>query len=284
MARIRTIKPEFWTSEQVMECSTTARLLFIGLWNFCDDAGRHPFSAKTLKAEVFPGDDISSDDVLSLLEELESNGLIERYEAAGRQYLQVTGWRHQKIEKPNFKHPEPEIRQQVGDKSSNESQSSRRSVVERSTPEGKGMEGNGYGVNLSLPPSGSKPKRSTRLNPDWTLPDDWRRWTIDNIDGSTASQIDEQEAQFRDYWLAKSGQSATKADWQATWRTWCRNAVGYGKLGGAPPAASKPTVVWWATDQSIEAKGRELGMTPRPGESWQQFKGRIESEIQRRAA
>lgn len=34
MARIRTIKPEFWTSEQVMGCAPLARLLFIGLWNF----------------------------------------------------------------------------------------------------------------------------------------------------------------------------------------------------------------------------------------------------------
>ena len=42
MARIRTIKPEFWTSEQVVDCSPTARLLFIGLWNFCDDGGVHP--------------------------------------------------------------------------------------------------------------------------------------------------------------------------------------------------------------------------------------------------
>jgi len=42
MARIRTIKPEFWVSEQVGECSPNARLLFIGMWNFCDDRGVHP--------------------------------------------------------------------------------------------------------------------------------------------------------------------------------------------------------------------------------------------------
>ncbi len=42
MARIRSIKTEFWTAEQVMECSPIARLLFIGMWNFCDDGGNHP--------------------------------------------------------------------------------------------------------------------------------------------------------------------------------------------------------------------------------------------------
>ena len=32
MARIRTVKPEFWTDEKVVECSIPARLLFIGLF------------------------------------------------------------------------------------------------------------------------------------------------------------------------------------------------------------------------------------------------------------
>ena len=105
MARIRTIKPEFWTSEQVMECSPLARLLFIGVWNFCDDAGNHPLSSKTLKALVFPGDDITSAKVGELLVELSSNGLIDLYEVSGKEYLHVNGWKHQKIDRPTIKHP-----------------------------------------------------------------------------------------------------------------------------------------------------------------------------------
>ena len=105
MARIRTIKPEFWTSEQVMECSPLARLLFIGVWNFCDDAGNHPLSSKTLKALVFPGDDITSAKVGELLAELSTNGLIDLYEVSGKEYLHVNGWKHQKIDRPTIKHP-----------------------------------------------------------------------------------------------------------------------------------------------------------------------------------
>ncbi|MEE3636512.1 DnaT-like ssDNA-binding domain-containing protein [Pseudomonas sp. AL 58] len=105
MARIRTIKPEFWTSEQVMECSALARLLFIGVWNFCDDAGNHPLSPKTLKALVFPGDDITASQVESLLAELLSNDLISIYEHSSKQYLHVNGWHHQKIDRPTIKHP-----------------------------------------------------------------------------------------------------------------------------------------------------------------------------------
>lgn len=105
MARIRTIKPEFWTSEQVMECSPLARLLFIGIWNFCDDAGNHPASAITIKALVFPGDAVASDDIRRMLEELSASGLLSFYSASGKQYLHVNGWAHQKIDRPTVKFP-----------------------------------------------------------------------------------------------------------------------------------------------------------------------------------
>ncbi|CFB63134.1 hypothetical protein [Pandoraea apista] len=108
MARIRSTKPEFWTSEQVMELSRDARLLFIGMWNFCDDAGIHPASPKRLKAEVFPADDLTSLDIRRLVDELVSIGLVEEYEVDGEAFWIVTGWHHQKIEKPTYTHPRPD--------------------------------------------------------------------------------------------------------------------------------------------------------------------------------
>jgi len=137
MARIRTVKPEFWSSEQVMECSPMARLMFIGLWNFCDDAGNHVASAKTIKAEIFPGDDISSADVQRMLDELSSNSLIAFYTNDSKDYLHVTGWKkHQKIDKPTYKHPPY-------------SDDARRGLDESSPPEGNGREGNGEEEKLS---------------------------------------------------------------------------------------------------------------------------------------
>lgn len=108
MARIRTIKPEFWTGEQVMECSPNARLLFIGLWNFCDDHGRHPLSPKQVKALVFPADPFTTDEVAGMFGELSANGLIRTYSVDGKEYFEVTGWHHQKIDKPQKpKYPAP---------------------------------------------------------------------------------------------------------------------------------------------------------------------------------
>ena len=105
MARIRSIKPEFWTSEQVVNCSRDARLLFIGMWNFCDDAGRHKASYARLKMEVLAGDSVEHSEIAVWVRELLENKLIEEYEVDGEKYWEVTGWRHQRIDQPNVKHP-----------------------------------------------------------------------------------------------------------------------------------------------------------------------------------
>lgn len=108
MARIRSIKPEFWTSEQVMECSLNARLMFIGMWNFADDCGRLPFSPKSIKAQLFPSDDLSLDTIRGMIQELSTNGLLLTYAIDGKEYLEITGWSHQRIDKPQKpKYPAP---------------------------------------------------------------------------------------------------------------------------------------------------------------------------------
>ena len=40
---------------------------------------------------------------------------------------------------------------------------------------------------------------------------------------------------------------------------------------GAPP--------WWMSDSGIQKKGEEIGLQPKAGESWQQFKGRINAKL-----
>lgn len=157
MARIRTIKPEFWTSEQITECSPNARLLFIGLLNFCDDSGVHPESVKRLKMEVLPSDDFTTADVTGMVEELLSAGLLELYSVADKSYWRVTGWRHQKIDQPTFKHPLPDglIPTNVRRTDAESSPNVRRTVGERSMSihPGKGEEGKGKekGIGADAP-------------------------------------------------------------------------------------------------------------------------------------
>ena len=172
MARYRTIKPEFWTAAQVMECSLEARLLFIGMWNFCDDGGNHPASPKTLKAEVFPTDNFSAETIADLIGELIRNDLLIEYEVDGKRYWHVTGWHHQKIDQPTFKHPcpdgsipkgpakrrrqnsanyhnapsepSPNVRGVFAEQSPN----ARGTLAESSPPEGKGVEKKGVDVGV----------------------------------------------------------------------------------------------------------------------------------------
>lgn len=58
MARIRTIKPEFFTSEDIVELSAFARLLYISTWCEADREGRFVWKPKTFKIRYFPADDI----------------------------------------------------------------------------------------------------------------------------------------------------------------------------------------------------------------------------------
>lgn len=56
--------------------------------------------------------------------------------------------------------------------------------------------------------------------------------------------------------------------------------------GNAPnaPAKVKGSPPWWASEAGIKAEGNRLGMTPRPGEDWNQFKGRINEKLAERGA
>ena len=98
MARIRTIKPEFWTDETVVELDFGDRLLFIGLWNFADDQGFLPLRPKRIKMQVFPGDDY---DVLAGLRRLHESSLVALYASPEGLLLHIRNWkRHQKISNP----------------------------------------------------------------------------------------------------------------------------------------------------------------------------------------
>ena len=212
MARIRSIKPSFWTSEQVMECSRNGRLLFIGLWNFCDDAGRHRASCRQLKAEVFPGDDdVTVVTVHDWIEELIGANLIIEYQVDSERYWQVTGWAHQKINKPQAAHYPGPIRDESGNIQGIVTE---RSPQDRIGSDRKGEEGRGS--------KGRGTARGTRLPNDWELPSDWESWAREHGNGL---DIGLEAAKFRDYWVAKSGAQAAKVDWQATWRNWIRTAL-----------------------------------------------------------
>jgi hypothetical protein len=123
------------------------------MWTFADDRGVHPASSKTLKAEVFPSDDLTSDEVAGLVREMHDQSLVETFEANGKFFWHVTGWdRHQRIDRPTYKHPAPPSSTNGQPTFDEHSTSPRRAIDEHSTPEGKGKEGKG--METKCTPSG----------------------------------------------------------------------------------------------------------------------------------
>jgi hypothetical protein len=114
------------------------------MWCFCDDGGVHPASAARLKMEVFPADAIAIEAVRALAQELIDQALLEEFEVDGKGYWRVTGWHHQRIEKPTYSYPRS---QEFGEASAStrrllydQAATSRREVAEPPPPESKGDE------------------------------------------------------------------------------------------------------------------------------------------------
>lgn len=76
MARIRTIKPEFFTSEDIVSLQPLARLLYIAIWCEADKAGRLAWKPRTFKMRYLPADDC---DIEALCDEIVSAGLVKLY-------------------------------------------------------------------------------------------------------------------------------------------------------------------------------------------------------------
>lgn len=94
MARARTLKPNFFASEQLAACSHLARLLFAGLWCIADREGKLLDRPTRIKAELFPYEPVP--DVESQLAELAREGLILRYVVGAQRLIKVLEFvRHQ---------------------------------------------------------------------------------------------------------------------------------------------------------------------------------------------
>jgi hypothetical protein len=107
MARIRTVKPEFWSDEKLSPLPPIDRLVFLGLICMADDAGRLLDNAKVIDAFVFPN---SLDSAAPSVERLVLLGRVLRGRtSSGQAVLQIANWSHQKIDKPNLSSALPPI-------------------------------------------------------------------------------------------------------------------------------------------------------------------------------
>ena len=277
--RIRTIKPEFWRSEDIAALSIEDRLLFIGLWSYVDDNGVGRDEPQLIQCDLYPLDTFTEASVRTHggLMRLSQQGLITRFEGPdGRRYLQINSWdKHQKINRP----AKPRFPQYNAENCTltEGSLSPHCTLTEASLPEqGTGNREQGTGKHTLLGPSHeteaaesasaetqtvsadaapatantSKPSKSSKAR-GTRIPDGWQPdqaladWTRANAPAAaTVLELD----RFRDYWTAQPGAKGRKTDWAATWRNWarrCQEQAHQPTRGPAPRATTDDRVNGW---------------------------------------
>jgi len=95
MARIRSIKPDFFRDDKISKLSHEAALFFVGMWCFASDQGVITSDARALSL-LMPT--FRPQVIKHILRSLFREGLIGVSEDA--QLVLVLGWKHQKIDKP----------------------------------------------------------------------------------------------------------------------------------------------------------------------------------------
>lgn len=111
MARIRTLKPEFWQDEKLCPLPDAHRLLFLFLVSSADDMGRLLDKPIKIEADMFDGEQDRSRDIREGLANLSRIGRIRRGKtASGQRIIEIVNWaKHQRVDHPNVKGSFPEI-------------------------------------------------------------------------------------------------------------------------------------------------------------------------------
>ena len=216
--RIRSIRPEFWSSEDIAAMDWTTRLVFIGLWSYVDDNGVGRDVEKLIVADLFPLEDDPRDTLATVsrsLARLSEGGQITRYTLEGKPYLYVNAWsKHQRIDKAaKSRYPLPtsdntEPRETVATPSRD---------LREGSPLGEG-EKRRRGEGEKHSPTESVPRKRGAHQ----IPDDWEpKPEHRQLAAERGVDIELEIAKVRDW---SKGGNNRRLDWDAVVRNWLRNA------------------------------------------------------------
>lgn len=222
MPKIRGIKPDYWTDEDIVELSLPARLLFIGLWNLACDNGHLSDKPKQIKMRLLPADDV---DVDELLDELAKNGRLERTQGT---ITVINFAKHQKphrrwwttcdlplCEVPDDAPPQGFNRGEGSSGATSQPEDNRGATVGHGrTTADVDCEGDGEGELKG------RAKRATAIPQGWK-PNDKHATLASEL----GIDLNIEALKFHDYAVANG---KTYKDWDAGFRTWLRNAVTFG--------------------------------------------------------
>jgi hypothetical protein len=249
MARIRTIKPEFFTSEDIVCMSPLARLFYVSLWCESDREGRMEWKPVTFKMRYLPGDDV---DINELAQELISRGLLVLYQAVDKCYAEIpTFSKHQVINNRESPSTIP-----ARDKHAKPTRATR---VKAEGKEGKGKEGKEYAVSAGFDrfwktwPAGDR-KQDRK--------DCWARWQLLDLEDLTDQIVADVEAKKQsEKWMSGF------VEMPMTYLNARRWEDG-GGVAGAP---------WEDSRSGVERRASELGLPAwdEVKEQWPTYRARV---------
>lgn len=265
MARIRTIKPEFFTDAKILRLTPLARLFYVSLWCEADKQGRLKWDPETLKYRYLPADKAK---VADLAEELVNCRLVRLYEIAGQVYADIPGFvKHQVI---NNRESESSLPAYIDDACVTRESGDSDAACGKEGREGKeGKEG-----TTPVVPRGDEyskefedfwkvyPTRGEARNPK---PPAWRAWKKALERGGKPEEITEAAKRY-----ARTDVAGTKFCAQAA--TWLNQDDWKQQLPAPETAAAQPGN---ASDETWKSRMRlwktkemwSLSAGPRPGES-----------------
>ena len=278
MARIRTVKPEFFRHEALYEaekaCGLPLRLAFAGLWTACDREGRFVWKPRALKLDALPYDDV---DFATVLDALAAHGFIVKYETGGASYGHIPSWaKHQHVNQRECASLIPAPDGPASESPAPDGTDARTCthlpapVVSRGEGEGKGREeekeseGKGEAAPAQIPrdqarvASEQRP-HATRWPKNAVVAEQWLRLgeAARARHGLAPLDLRLEAEKFANYWAARE-RDAVRADWQKTWLNWILKADTHGR--GASASTGKSSHPFGVFGALLEAeRGRAPG-------------------------
>ena len=231
MARIRTIKPDFWKDYRMAEELTRdQRLLYIALWNEADDEGRFLAHPRRLLGAIFPYDrDIHESFIEDSLNVFARTGRLVLYTVEGEPYAQLTKFAdHQRINRPQpSRIPPPPT-------TCDNSLIVHGTISEPSVPEVEVEREHDIPASQGKPdePPEEKPKRTPAPRAH-RLPADWEP-TAEHAAYCEKEDIDmDAEAEKFRFHAEANGRKQQK--WNAAFSTWLRSEIPKARRGSRRP-------------------------------------------------
>ena len=223
----RLIRDEMLESEAILSLPVEARWFYVTILLSADDVGLFEATAFKLARRA----DIRRESGEAYLGMLVDAGLVRLYEVDGKRFGFIPRFR-QRLQIKRTRYPVPPLALLQGDDDALnkiKALADKKTVVQplrtrcaavAQPPEPEPEPEPEYISKNNPNKERERTARGTRLDPAMQLPDDWREYCKANRPDLDAAKVFEN---FRDYWIAKSGQNSTKLDWAATWRTWVRH-------------------------------------------------------------